>query len=181
MSKIERLVKAYKDYISVPWRTNAADPQRLCFCVYDQRDERTLRAKLGEFEIATQHAGHPWIAYDLTGTFPQWLLSTGYAEGYFANPRFISRAIRTYQDFIHDDFEAYVKEQGAQADHVVCVYGIGTLFGFLSVKELVECLVRHVPGRLVVLFPGSYADNNYRLLDAHDGWNYLATAITAEG
>ena len=37
-----------------------------------------------------------------------------------------------------------------------------------------------VPGRLVVFFPGSYEDNNYRLLDAYDGWGYLAVPITAD-
>ena len=34
--------------------------------------------------------------------------------------------------------------------------------------------------RLLVFFPGSYEDNNYRLLDGYDGWNYLAVPITAD-
>ena len=34
-------------------------------------------------------------------------------------------------------------------------------------------------GRLLVFFPGVYEQNNYRLLDARDGWNYLAFPITA--
>jgi len=37
-----------------------------------------------------------------------------------------------------------------------------------------------VPGRLLVLFPGEYVNNTYRLLDARDGWGYQATAITAD-
>jgi len=37
-----------------------------------------------------------------------------------------------------------------------------------------------VHGRLVVFFPGSFEDNNYRLLDGYDGWNYLATPITPD-
>jgi hypothetical protein len=36
----------------------------------------------------------------------------------------------------------------------------------------------HIRGRLVVFFPGVYDQNAYRLLDARDGWNYLATPIT---
>jgi hypothetical protein len=36
-----------------------------------------------------------------------------------------------------------------------------------------------VPGRLLVLFPGEYENNSYRLLDARDGWSYLAVPITA--
>jgi len=30
-----------------------------------------------------------------------------------------------------------------------------------------------------VLFPGVYEQNNYRMLDARDGWNYLAIPITS--
>ena len=36
-------------------------------------------------------------------------------------------------------------------------------------------------GRLVVFFPGQFEQNNYRLLDARDGWNYLAVPITLYG
>jgi hypothetical protein len=35
-----------------------------------------------------------------------------------------------------------------------------------------------VKGRLVVFFPGTLEQNNYRLLDARDGWNYMAVPIS---
>jgi hypothetical protein len=35
-----------------------------------------------------------------------------------------------------------------------------------------------IRGRLVLFFPGEYENRNYRLLDARDGWNYLAVPIT---
>ena len=37
-----------------------------------------------------------------------------------------------------------------------------------------------VRGRIAVFFPGEYEDSNYRLLDARDGWNYLAVPITLQ-
>jgi hypothetical protein len=37
-----------------------------------------------------------------------------------------------------------------------------------------------VNGRMLVFFPGEVDGNNYRLLGAKDGWNYLATPITAD-
>ena len=37
-----------------------------------------------------------------------------------------------------------------------------------------------IQGRLVVFFPGTVRGTNYRLLDARDGWNYLAQAITLD-
>ena len=36
-----------------------------------------------------------------------------------------------------------------------------------------------IQGRLLVFFPGVYEQDNYRLLDARDGWNYHAVPITA--
>jgi hypothetical protein len=34
-----------------------------------------------------------------------------------------------------------------------------------------------VPGRLLQTFPGTHEGGIYRLLDARDGWNYLAVSI----
>jgi hypothetical protein len=47
-----------------------------------------------------------------------------------------------------------------------------------QVLTLIEGDVR---GRLVVFFPGQFEQNNYRLLDARDGWNYMAVPITTHG
>ena len=65
-------------------------------------------------------------------------------------------------------------------DKVVALSGVGTLFGLIKVKELVDALAPLIKGRLVIFFPGSYEGNNYRLLDGYDGWNYLAVPITAD-
>ena len=51
MSKIKRLLKSYNDYISVPWRDDAAAAQRVIFCVYSETEERSLRVKIDEFEL----------------------------------------------------------------------------------------------------------------------------------
>jgi hypothetical protein len=37
-----------------------------------------------------------------------------------------------------------------------------------------------IKGRLLVFFPGEHDGGSYRLLDARDGWNYLAIPITAQ-
>ena len=49
MSKIKRLIASYNKYISIPWRTDAAPAQRVVFCVYNEQDERRLRAKDDDF------------------------------------------------------------------------------------------------------------------------------------
>ena len=56
--------------------------------------------------------------------------------------------------------------------------GIGSLYGFLHISSLVRDIEPDIQGRLVVFFPGSKDGDNYRLLDARDGWNYLATSIS---
>ena len=61
---------------------------------------------------------------------------------------------------------------------VVAVQGIACLFGFIRVSDVVNAVEASIRGRLLVFFPGEYANNNYRLLDARDGWNYLAIPIT---
>mgnify|MGYP000987610382 CR=1 FL=1 len=48
----------------------------------------------------------------------------------------------------------------------------------LQVLKLIEGDIR---GRLVLFFPGQLEGNNYRLLDARDGWNYLAVPISQHG
>jgi hypothetical protein len=46
---------------------------------------------------------------------------------------------------------------------------------------LLDALNESVAGRLLIFFPGEHQGNSYRLLDARDGWNYLATPITPKG
>lgn len=180
MSKIKRLLNSYTRYISVPWRDDAAAAQRVIFCVYDEGDERSLRAKLAEFELATNQAGHEWVVFDLTDTFAEWMTTQKYAKSYFNKPHLLSTLYPQYLTFIANKFEALLSEHNASANSVVALEGVGSLFGFLRVKVVVDKLAPMVKGRLLVFFPGSYADNNYRLLDGYDGWNYLAVPITAD-
>lgn len=78
------------------------------------------------------------------------------------------------------DFERRISEMESPHNSVIAISGVGSLFGFLKVKDVVDRLAPMVSGRLVIFFPGSYEDNNYRLLDGYDGWNYLAVPITAD-
>ena len=180
MSKVTRLLESYGRHIAVPWRPDAAPAQRVVFCVYRQSDELRLRAKIGEFELATQAAGHGWAAFDLTDSFASWLAAEKYASRYFEKPELLASVLPKYLDRIVDDFQAFIRGQQADENSVVGLEGVGSLFGLLKVKEVVDRLAPLVNGRLLVFFPGTYQDNNYRLLDGYDGWNYLAVPITAD-
>lgn len=180
MSKIRRLIQSYSTHIAVPWRDDAAPGQRVIFCVYDESDERSLRANFDEFEIVTRDAGHGWAVFDLTNSFAQWMIGQRYANNYFKQPHLIATCIEQYLVFITNEFEAFLKENEVGSNSVVALKGVGSVFGFVKVKDVVDKLAPHVRGRLVVFFPGSYENNNYRLLDGYDGWNYLAVPITAD-
>lgn len=180
MSRIRRLIQSYSKYISIPWRDDVAAAQRVIFCVYNENEERLLRAKIGEFEIVTRQAGHEWAIFDLTDTFSCWITSQRYAKSYFQKPHLISTLLPNYLAFITDEFEAFLQENDIGVNTVVAIKGVGALFGFLKVKEVIDKFAPKVSGRLLIFFPGSHENNNYRLLDGYDGWNYLAVPITAD-
>lgn len=180
MSRIKRLIQSYANFISVPWRDDAAAAQRVIFCIYHENDERSLRAKVDEFELATKQALHDWSVFDLTDTFAEWLAAQKYAKSYFEKPELLPALYPKYQGFIVSQFESFLQKVEATPNMVVAIKGVGSLFGILKVKEVVEQLAPKVKGRLLVFFPGSYENNNYRLLDGYDGWNYLAVPITAD-
>ena len=179
MGRIDRLAERYGRYISLPWPKDLAGAQRAILIVYDEADERRLRARKDLFEIATTAAGHSWIECDLTDAFAKWMAGTEYRESYFESPEDLELKLE-------DDFLAYVADRvrtvlaAPEADDgsVVGVYGVASLFGFVRVSELMKAIELDVRGRIAVFFPGEYEDSNYRLLHARDGWNYLAVPIT---
>ena len=79
------------------------------------------------------------------------------------------------------EFETFLQNKKSDEHTVVAIKGVGTLFGFLKVKDVVDNLAPMVKGRLLIFFPGDMpSPDNYRLLDGYDGWNYLAIPITAD-
>lgn len=180
MSKVKRLIKSYSEFIAIPWRDDAAAAQRVIFCVYNEQEELRVRARIEEFEIATRDAGHDWALFDLTDTFANWIAGQRYAKSYFQKPHLLVTLLPQYRAFITEKFKSFLADGAVDENFVVAVKGVGSLFGFLKVKDVVDELAPLVPGRLLVFFPGSFEDNNYRLLDGYDGWNYLAIPLTAD-
>lgn len=179
MSKVKRLIHSYSKFIAIPWR-DVAPAQRVIFCVYNEQEELRLRAKIQEFELATRQTEHEWGLFDLTDTFAEWLMNQRYAKSYFEKPQLIQTLLPKYLDFLVQKFEKEMSSYCSNENAVVALCGVGSLFGLLKVKEVVDKLAPSVKGKLLILFPGSYENNNYRLLDGYDGWNYLAIPITAD-
>jgi len=179
MNRIKKLIESYSSFISVPWKEETAAEQRVIFCVYHMDDELRLRSQLGEFALATTKANHTWNQFDLTNSFADWMSGERYSKSFFKNPETFPDHPEYYLKDLIKKFEAFTKENSIGDNSVVCLYGVGSLFGLLSVSQVVQEFSKLFRGRLVVMFPGNYENNVYRLLDAYDGWNYLAVPITS--
>ena len=181
MGRIDRLAEHYRRHVSLPWQKELAGAQRAIFVVYDKADERRLRARKTLFELATTRAGHGWTECDLTGAFAEWMVRAEYRESYFESPEDLG--LKLEEDFLeYAAGRVRTKLAAPEADEgsVVAVFGVASLFGFTRVSALMQAVEGDVRGRIVVFFPGEYEDGNYRLLDARDGWNYLAVPITLQ-
>jgi len=179
MSSVNSMLKSYKDFIQTPWQKNISPEQRVIFCVYSEDEERALRIWIDEFKYATESASHPWLQFDLTNTFAEWLCNDKYAVEIFHDTDEL-KVHPLYLEYIKEKFHYFIEGEKAGADHVIAVSGVASLFSLLKVKQVVAEFAPLVKGRLLVFFPGSYSSNNYRLLDSYDGWGYLAIPIVGD-
>jgi hypothetical protein len=188
MGRIEDLVHRYHSHISAPWPKNLTGAERTAFVVYDKTDERKIRAKLGLFEEATHRTGRTWRAFDFTPIFPRWFAAIDPEQRsiYFEEPESLTLSLdpdrnpnSDFTRFAAEQLGAVLTDPAVTENTVVAVYGLATLYGFTRVSAVLDRVRLQIRGHLLVLFPGSWENNNYRLLDARDGWNYLAIPITS--
>ncbi len=180
MGRVEDLAAEYERHICIPWQRTIAGGQRVILVVYEKELERTLRARLGEFEQRTRASGHGWVHHDCTDAFAEWMAAEEYRDAYFETPEDLQMKLEG--EFL-EHVVAPIRNllRSADEDTLVAVTGVGSLYGFTHVSEVIRTLEPDIRGRLVVFFPGSKDGNSYRLLDARDGWNYLANSITLHG
>lgn len=181
-SRVDSLAEAYARHVALPWDRGLAPPQRVWFAVYPKEEERRLRYKVASFQLATTDpngARKKWILVDLSDSFARWLSGEKYREAYFKNPKMMAPKLPRFLEFVANEVIEVAEAQGADEQTVVAVLGVASLFGFAQVSDLVPRIVSRIAGRLLVFFPGSREGNVYKLLDAREGWNYLATPITA--
>ena len=183
MSYVDELLDAYRRFVSLPWQQNLAGPQRVWMAVYPPEHERRLRLHLPAFKEATNEHGHSWALVDVTTSFERWMADHAYRETYFEEPELLSTALPAFFAHLVDDVRSQLSAHSAP-DGVVALLGAGTLFGLgdsVKVSALLNAVNDAIAGRLLVFFPGQHEGSSYRLLDARDGWNYLAIPITPNG
>ncbi len=182
MSRIDDLIANYQRRVNLPWQASLAPAQRVWIAVYAPEDERRLRLHLPEFGNATTGAGYKWFVIDITDEFENWMASHEYRGEYFANPKLIQPELAGFFERLVEQVRHKLAAHDGERT-IVGLVGGGNLFGLgdhVKVSALVERVQDLVTGRILVFFPGELEGNNYRLLGARDGWNYLATPITAD-
>lgn len=71
-------------------------------------------------------------------------------------------------------------DEGHDRESVVAIYGVGSLYGFASVSDVLSRVDHAIKGRLAIFFPGRVQEGRYRLLDARESWDYHAVPITLD-
>lgn len=183
MSYIDDLLTAYARFVALPWEQNLAPPQRVWMAVYPPEHDRRLRLHLPDFRTTTNEHHHPWALIDITVSFETWMAAHEYRDAYFEDPELLATSLPAFFGHLVQDVRSQLAEH-PEPDGVVGLLGAGALFGLgdaVKVSALLNAVNDAIAGRLLVFFPGEYEGNSYRLLDARDGWNYLAIPITPNG
>ena len=177
MGRVEDLAERFGRHMQVPVSVTGVAAERVLIVVYDKELERPLRERFGEFQNQAEAAGRRFARVDCTTMFADWMASLEYRDSYFEEPEHLSSKVEgEFKKVVVERLRQSLK--GADARTVVAVTGTASLYGFVRLSEVIREIEPDVQGCLAVFFPGTKDSSNYRLLDARDGWNYLAHSIS---
>ncbi|KRS15482.1 hypothetical protein [Roseovarius indicus] len=178
MNTFDEILAAYTKQVNLPWVSDTPPAGRVWIVWFDKSMQRRFSGRIGEFEHATQKAGHGWKLLDLAPWFGNWIAKHELFEGLVEQPNEIRGLLPDIEDALVEEIGMALTE--CSANDVLAVDGCGALFGVARVSTLISRVASAVPGRLLVGFPGKHSAGVYRLLDARDGWNYHAVPIPAD-
>jgi hypothetical protein len=175
LSSVEELLDDFKKRLTVPWRDDEPPAGRVWILWYDKANERRVRGRLREFQLAAEQAGKGWREIDISPRFGAWVAQQPWFERLAKRPGSLSTVLPQFEDHLAETVRSELSACGR--DDILASTGIASLFGLTRASSLIGKIVPNVPGRLLVTFPGAHRGGIYRLLDARDGWNYLAVPI----
>lgn len=179
-TRIDALLEAFEKVVREPWMTSLSGQERTWFLVYGPDEQRKVELRIGEFESATLKVGKKWRSVSLKDCFPTWMAGHEYRDEYFRNPEYIVDQLEAeFIPFAIRFLKQRFREIDHDADTLIALRDVSSIFGFARLSELLKGCDADFQGRLLIFFPGEFEHNHYRLLDARDGWDYLARPITA--
>ena len=179
LSKIDQLLSSFEKVVTEPWSTSLSGQERIWFLVFDPAEQRKVDLRLGDFETVTVKASKKWKSISLKLCFPTWMANHEYREDYFSNPEYIvdqleAEFIPFAINFLKNELSKIEQDDST----LVAIKDASALFGFARLSEILKYCDKDFKGRILIFFPGEFEQNHYRLLDARDGWDYLARPIT---
>lgn len=179
ISKIDQLILAYDKVINEPWSNSLSGQERVWFLVYDPAEQRKIELRLDDFETATVKSGKRWESISFKNCFPTWMASHEYREEYFQTPEYLVDQLEAeFIPFAIEFLRTKLKDIQSDQNTLIAIKDVASLFGFGRLSEILKSCDNDFKGRLMIFFPGEFEHNQYRLLDARDGWDYLARPIT---
>jgi hypothetical protein len=178
-ARIDLLIEAYEKVVNEPWSSALSGQERIWFLVYDPAEQRKVDFRLGDFETATIKAGKKWEEISLKKCFPTWMAIHDYKESYFNSPEDIVDQLEPgFIPFVIKFFKNELEKINQDGETLIALKDVSAIFGFALLSQILSNCDKDFKGRLLIFFPGEFEQNHYRLLDARDGWNYLARPIT---
>lgn len=179
IAKIDQLIQEFDKVVNEPFNSTLSGQERIWFLVYDPAEQRKVSLRMGEFETSTLRAGKKWQAISLKDCFPEWMSNHDYRDEYFTNPEYIVDQLEAeFIPFAIQFLKKKLESIEQDSDTLIAILDVSSLFGFARLSEILKNCDRDFKGRLLIFFPGEFENNQYRLLDARDGWDYLARPIT---
>jgi len=179
-NNVDGLIQAYDKVVSGKWEETLSAQERIWFLVYDPDNQRKVDFRLIDFENATKKAGKKWINISLKYYFPNWMASHEYRDEYFLEPDSIVDQLEfDFKNFAIKNIIQEIRKHQIDNETVIAFTDVASLFGFARLSDILNHIAGEVKGRLLVFFPGEFEKNQFRLLNARDGWSYLARPITA--
>lgn len=178
-SKVETLLINYEKVLKEPWTHKLSGQEKVWFLVYDPVEQRKVALRIGDFERVTGKNNKNWVEIDLRGCFPEWMKNHEYRDDYFADPEAIQDQIECdFKEYIVNYISQIIKRVKYLENSVVAINNVSSLFGFLKLSDVLSEIYPLNKGRILIFFPGEFHNNHFRLMDARDGWSYLARPIT---
>jgi len=178
-TRIELLIEAYSKVVKEPWSSALSGQERIWFLVYDPSEQRKIELHLVEFEKVAVRAGKSWKSVSLKHCFPSWMANHEYKEDYFTSPEYIVDQLEAeFIPYTIDFLKKELSKLEQNENTLIAIKDVSALFGFARLSEILKSCDKEFKGRLLIFFPGEFEQNHYRLLDARDGWDYLARPIT---
>lgn len=177
---MDGLIQAYDKVVSGKWEETLSAQERIWFLVYDPDSQRKVDFRLSDFESTTKKAGKKWANISFKDCFPDWMASHEYRDEYFLEPdSLVDQLESDFKDFAIKNTIQKIRKLKIDNETVIAFTDVASLFGFTRLSYILNHIAGEVKGRLLVFFPGEFEKNQFRLLNARDGWSYLARPITA--